>query len=92
MLAVACDVRGCELGGATRFVIEGLREVNPDIAIIEFRDAPTAINHALDNAVKGELLVILADNVARSIELVGKFREKRTPVKVVHEDIPNQHA
>jgi len=86
------DLRGRPLGETTRLVLEGVREVNPDVPIREFRDAPEAINYALNHARKGELLVILADNVSRSIELVNKFREQRTPVKVVHEDIPNQHA
>jgi cyanophycin synthetase len=85
------DLRGRPVGESKRLVIDGLRSVNPDIAIKEFSDAPEAINHALHHARKGELLVILADNVSRSIELVSKFREQRTPVKVVHEDIPNQH-
>jgi len=86
------DLRGRPLGETTRLVLEGAREVNPDVPIREFRDAPEAINYALNHARKGELLVILADNVSRSIDLVNKFREQRTPVKVVHEDIPNQHA
>jgi cyanophycin synthetase len=85
------DLRGRAPGDSTRFVIEGLRSVNPEIPVKEFTDAREAINFALSHARKGELLVILADNVARSIELVSKFREQRMPVKVVHEDIPNQH-
>ena len=85
------DLRGRPSGESTRFVIEGIKSVNPDMPIKEFTDAPEAINYALKHARKGELLVILADNVTRSIELVSKFREQRTPVKVVHEDIPNQH-
>ncbi|HEV7860560.1 MAG TPA: cyanophycin synthetase [Pyrinomonadaceae bacterium] len=85
------DLRGRAPGDSTRFVIEGLRSVNPEMPVKEFTDAREAINFALKNARKGELLVILADNVGRSIELVSKFREQRMPVKVVHEDIPNQH-
>jgi cyanophycin synthetase len=84
------DLRGRTPGDATRLVNEGIRSVKPDLPIKEFTDAREAIHHALHHARKGELLVILADNVSRSIELVGKFREQRTPVKVVHEDIPNQ--
>jgi cyanophycin synthetase len=86
------DLRGRAPGDSTRFVIEGLRSVNPEMPVKEFTDARDAINSALKNARKGELLVILADNVKRSIELVSKFREQRMPVKVVHEDIPNQHS
>ncbi|MBA3804925.1 MAG: cyanophycin synthetase, partial [Acidobacteria bacterium] len=85
------DLRGREPGETKQLVIEGLRSIKPDIPIKEFRDGPEAINHALQHPRKGELLVILADNVSRSIELVSKFREQRTPVKVVHDDIPNQH-
>ncbi|HKP85610.1 MAG TPA: cyanophycin synthetase [Blastocatellia bacterium] len=84
------DLRGRALGDSTRLVSEGIRSVKPDMPIKEFRDPREAINYALRNARQGELLVILADNVNRSIELVNKFREQRTPVKVVHEDIPNQ--
>jgi cyanophycin synthetase len=86
------DLRGRAPGDSTRLVIEGIKSVNPDMPVREIIDAPEAINHALQHARKGELLVILADNVSRSVELVSKFREQHTPVKVVHEDIPNQHA
>lgn len=85
------DLRGRAPGETKQLVIEGLHSEKPDIPVKEFRDGPEAINYALKHARKGELLVILADNVSRSIELVSKFREQRTPVKVVHEDIPNQH-
>ncbi|MGB7922552.1 MAG: cyanophycin synthetase [Pyrinomonadaceae bacterium] len=86
------DLRGRPPGESKRLVIEGLRSVNPDIPVREFTDAPEAINYALNHARKGELLVVLADNVSRSIELVSKFHEQRTPVNVVHEDIPNLHS
>jgi cyanophycin synthetase len=85
------DLRGRAPGDSKRLVIEGIKSVNPLMPIQEFDTAPEAINHALQHARKGELLVILADNVSRSVELVSKFREQLTPVKVVHEDIPNQH-
>ncbi|HEX8474612.1 MAG TPA: cyanophycin synthetase [Pyrinomonadaceae bacterium] len=86
------DLRGRAPGETKRLVIEGIRQVNPDLPVKEFRDGPQAIDYALNNARRGELLVILADNVSRSIELVSRFREQRTPVKVVHDDIPNQHG
>jgi cyanophycin synthetase len=86
------DLRGRAPGESIRLVVEGIKSVNPEMPIKEFTHAPDAINHALQHARKGELLVILADNVGRSVELVSKYREQRTPVSVVHEDIPNQHA
>jgi cyanophycin synthetase len=85
------DLRGRTPGEVTRLVVDGIRSVNPDIPIKEFKSAPEAINHSLQHARKGELLVILADNVSRSVELVSKFHEQRTPVSVAHEDIPNQN-
>ncbi|HEX8649920.1 MAG TPA: cyanophycin synthetase [Pyrinomonadaceae bacterium] len=85
------DLRGRAPGEVTRLVVDGIRSINPDMPIKEFKSAPEAINHSLQHARKGELLVILADNVSRSVELVSKFREQRTPVSVAHEDIPNQN-
>lgn len=84
------DLRGRASGESTRLVIEGLRRVKPDMPIVEITSAAEAIEHALNHARKGELVVILADNVARSISIVNKFRERSIPVKVVHDDIPNQ--
>jgi cyanophycin synthetase len=86
------DLRGRAPGESIRLVVEGIKSVNPEMPIKQFNSAPEAINYALQHARKGELLVILADNVGRSVEMVSKFREQHTPVSVVHEDIPNQHA
>lgn len=86
------DLRGRPSGDSTRFVIEGIKSVSPDMPIREIINAPEAINYALKHARKGELVVILADKVSRSVELVSKFREQHVPIKVVHDDIPNQHA
>lgn len=86
------DLRGRPPGDSTRFVVEGIKSVSPDMPIREITDAPEAINYALKHARKGELVVILADKVSRSVELVSKFREQHVPIKVVHDDIPNQHA
>lgn len=84
------DLRGRTSGDSTRLVVEGLRSVRNDFPFVEIRSATEAIEHALQNAQTGELVVILADNVARSIDLVSRFREQLTPVSVRHEDIPNQ--
>ncbi|HEX7314148.1 MAG TPA: cyanophycin synthetase [Pyrinomonadaceae bacterium] len=86
------DLRGRPPGDSTRFVVEGIKSVSPDMPIREITDAPEAIDYALKHARKGELVVILADKVSRSVELVSKFREQHVPIKVVHDDIPNQHA
>ncbi len=84
------DLRGRAPGNCKQLVIEGIRGVKPDMPITEFDRAPEAIDYALRNAKKGELLVVLADNVSRTVEMVNKFREQLTPVKLQHADIPNQ--
>lgn len=84
------DLRGREPGDSRRLVVEGVRGVKPDMPIVEIPSATEAIEYALKNAQKGELVTILADNVTRSIEIVSRFREQLTPVSVGHSDIPNQ--
>jgi cyanophycin synthetase len=84
------DLRGREPGDSRRLVVEGVRAVNHDMPIVEIPSATEAIEYALKNARKGELVTILADNVTRSIEIVSRFREQLTPVSVGHSDIPNQ--
>jgi cyanophycin synthetase len=84
------DRRGREPGVINDLVLEGIRSEKPDMPVELFSSGVEAIERALGGARKGELVVILADNVKRSIEIVSRFREKLTPVTVVHEDIPNQ--
>ena len=84
------DLRGRAPGESKRLVVEGIRSVKPDMPIVEFDRAPDAINYALESARRNELLVVLADDVARTIEMVNKFRERLAPVEVQREDIPNQ--
>lgn len=84
------DPRGRKPGETTALIIEGIRSEKPEMPVQQTESAVAAIEEALGNARKGELVVILADNVKRAIDIVNRFREKLTPVTVVHEDIPNQ--
>lgn len=84
------NLRGRSSGEINALVLEGIRSENPEMPVTEFASAVTAIEEALKNARKRELVVILADDVKRAIEIVNRFREKLTPVMVEHEDIPNQ--
>lgn len=84
------DLRGRAPGETSRFVIEGIRQVNPDLPIKEILSAPEAIQYALAHARKGELLVILADKVQRTIDIVEKFREAAKPFTVEPEDVIHQ--
>ncbi len=55
---------------------KGIKESgkNPDVEIIH--ESKTAIFDAFDNAVKSELVVILADTVSKDIDYVNQYRDK----------------
>jgi cyanophycin synthetase len=84
------DLRGRARGETNRFVIEGIRQANPEMPIKEILSPPEAIEYALHHARKGELLVILADKVQRTIDIVEKFREQAKPFTVEPEDVIHQ--
>ena len=73
--------RGNYLRGRTedevyKLLQEGIKESdkNPDVEII--KESKEAIFNAFDNAVKGELVVILADTVSKDIDIVNQYRDK----------------
>jgi cyanophycin synthetase len=73
--------RGDHLRGRTEdnmreLLMEGIREVNKDVPVEYIAETPDAISHALKNAGKGDLVVILGDTVRKDIEFVNKYREK----------------
>lgn len=84
------DLRGRSPGETNHWVIEGIKQVNPDLPIKEILSPPEAIHYALNHARKGELLVILADKVQRTIDIVEKFREETKPFTVEPEDVIHQ--
>ena len=83
------DKRGRDPGEVTAIFVKGVHEANPDIEVKEIISAVESIEYALKNAQDGELVVILADEVARAVKIVSDFREKLNPVKVSERDIPN---
>ncbi len=73
--------RGDYLRGRTeeevfKLLREGIEESgkNPDVEIIH--ESKDAIFNAFDNAVKGELVVVLADTVSKDIDYVNQYRDK----------------
>ncbi len=84
------DRRGRAPGETNGLVIEGIRQANPNLPIKEILSPPEAIEYALNHARRGELLVILADKVQRTIDIVEKFREEAKPFTVEPEDVIHQ--
>jgi cyanophycin synthetase len=66
------DNRGRARGSAADFIIDGIREVNPDYPYEEILDETKAINKALDDAPSGSLVVILPETVSRAIALINE--------------------
>ncbi|CAN5665396.1 cyanophycin synthetase [soil metagenome] len=73
-------------------VLKGILSVNPGIKHKFIDNEVDAIDFALKNTKKKELLVILPDNIPRAIEMVNKFREEYNTVKVEQTDIPNMQG
>ena len=74
-----------------KLMLEGVRSEKPDMPVKVIEDEVEAIKFALKNAKKGELLVILPDNMPRAIELVSNYRDKLNSVKIEQSDIPNMN-
>ncbi|MEJ7860612.1 MAG: cyanophycin synthetase [Pyrinomonadaceae bacterium] len=55
---------------------EGIKEADTDVEVRIIGETPEAINYALSNAEKGELVVILADTVRKDVEYVKQFRDE----------------
>lgn len=83
------SLRGRDVGVVNKLMLEGVRSEKPDIPVKIIEDETEAITYALKNAKKGELLVILPDNIPRAIETVSKYRDKLNSVKIEQSDIPN---
>ncbi|MCY7362465.1 MAG: hypothetical protein LH629_10450, partial [Ignavibacteria bacterium] len=65
------------------------RSEKPDVPVKTIEDEVKAINFALKNAKKNELLLILPDKIPRAIEIVNKFRDHVNEVTIQQSDIPN---
>ncbi|MEZ4823930.1 MAG: Mur ligase family protein [Ignavibacteria bacterium] len=85
------SLRGREEGVVNKLMLEGVKSEKPDIPVKVIEDEVEAIKFALKNAKKGELLVILPDNIPRAIEIVSSYRDKLNSVKIEQSDIPNMN-
>ena len=70
------DRRGREKGEINALVKQGIEEVDSSVPVIECDSSSSAIERALSEASTGELVVILADKVDRTIQDVSDFRQR----------------
>jgi hypothetical protein len=59
-----------------QLLLEGIKESGKNVPTRYIAETPEAISYAFENAVKGELVVILGDTVRKDIEVVNKYREE----------------
>ncbi len=73
--------RGDYLRGRTQeevfdLIKEGVKESGKNIEVEIIEESKEAIYNALENAQKGELVVILADTVSKDIDFVNQYRDE----------------
>jgi cyanophycin synthetase len=69
-------LRGRGEDNMRELLMEGIKETGKNVPVEYIAETPAAINRALDNSGKGDLVVILGDTVRTDIEVVNKYREK----------------
>jgi cyanophycin synthetase len=69
-------LRGRGEDNMRELLLEGIKESGKNVTVKYIAETPEAINYALKNAGKGELVVILGDTVRTDIEVVNKYREE----------------
>lgn len=83
------SLRGRNEGEITALVQEGIKSEKPDMPVKIIEDEEKAINFALKNAKKNELLIILPDKISRALEIINTYRDKKNEVTFEQSDIPN---
>ncbi|MGE5363252.1 MAG: cyanophycin synthetase [Bacteroidota bacterium] len=70
--------RGRQRGEMCRLIMNGIRSKKPDMPVEIIEKESDAVIHALDKAVPGELIVLLADNLQNVVSIVQerKIRER----------------
>ncbi len=83
------NLRGRQEHEIPKLVLEGIRSENPEMPVKIIEDEVEAINYALKNAKKNDLIIFLPDNIPRAIDIINKFRDKRNLFTIEQSDIPN---
>ncbi|MBV9215188.1 MAG: cyanophycin synthetase [Acidobacteria bacterium] len=69
-------LRGREDDELIGLLQEGMKRSKNKPAIRVIKEGPAAIEHAIKNARKGELVVVLADKVAKDLAVIQGFRDE----------------
>ncbi|MBD1911148.1 MULTISPECIES: cyanophycin synthetase [unclassified Leptolyngbya] len=68
------DTRGRPRGDAAKLIVEGIRQIQPNMNYTVILNETEAVNQTLDNAPDGSLVVILPESVKRAIALIDARR------------------
>lgn len=69
-------LRGRTRDGIVALLLEGLKEVKPEIDIQIHNKGNEAFNYALKHAQVGSFITIIGDSVSRAVELVQNYQDK----------------
>jgi len=70
------DLRGRTQEEITSLVVEGVKELNPDMQVRIISDEIEALEHSLLNAKPGAFITVCTDNVINTIQYVSTARHK----------------
>jgi len=68
------DTRGRPRGDAAKFIVEGIRQIQPNMDYTVILNETEAVNKTLDEAPDGSLVVILPESVKRAISFIDQRR------------------
>jgi cyanophycin synthetase len=69
-------LRGRERDEIVKLLIEGLKEVKPEIDIQIINKAKEAFKYAVKNIIPGSFVTIIGDSVSNAVELVQDYQDK----------------
>ena len=69
-------LRGRDRDEIVKLIIEGLKEVKPEIDIQIINKGKDAFNHAVKHIIPGSFITIIGDSVSNAVELVQDYQDK----------------
>ena len=69
-------LRGRDRDEIVKLIIEGLKEVKPEIDIQIINKGKDAFNHAVNHIIPGSFVTIIGDSVSNAVELVQDYQDK----------------
>lgn len=69
-------LRGRTAENMIGLLIEGLREIKPDINIVVNNSGKEALDHGIKNAKPGSFITIIGDSISKAVELVQEYQDR----------------